>query len=257
MSQTAHNHNQSHLLVMDQMLRQEKDYHAGVEANQLLVQQNRLVGDNAQDVLELLQDDPDFVQKQHDRLKALTVQNQERTHSIDLFVQSLKNLRSSQSETDIDDFEQALTQELQRLEQSQPCPDPTKSQAYQELLEGLGESTANQNQDNQDNDDDDELQEIHQERSVKCPIMGSFLEEPMVSDKCGHAYSKAAILQYLGSRGTKACPVAGCPHHISQSNLQPDLALQQLVRRHKRRQSHQNKVLSQTAMSVDDDEDDE
>lgn len=71
-------------------------------------------------------------------------------------------------------------------------------------------------------------------RSLKCPLTGKWLDDPVRNILCGHAYSKEAMLRHLTC--STNCPVAGCRNQkVNAQQLTPDLELTQLVRRQKRR----------------------
>jgi hypothetical protein len=93
--------------------------------------------------------------------------------------------------------------------------------------------------------EDDELTVVEGQNSgngLTCPLTASFLEDPVKNSRCGHAYSKAAIIVHLGR--TSVCPVAGCGNKdVRKSHLVPDLELIQLVRRQKRRRDAEREHL--------------
>ena len=130
-----------------------------------------------------------------------------------------------------------------------------------------GEGVANKNGDGNENDDEDLVvvgdgrKQKRQAGALTCPIMGTLLEDPVKSTRCGHAYSKAAIMSHL--RIKSCCPVAGCViKDMTANQLQPDLELVQLVRKAKRREDarREHLSLSQACLDIDDsfeNEDDE
>jgi SUMO ligase MMS21 Smc5/6 complex component len=72
------------------------------------------------------------------------------------------------------------------------------------LFVALGEATASAN--NDDDDDDDDLQVVTRAsgETLKCPIMGSYYEDPVKSSVCGHTYSRTGIENHL--RSSRKCP---------------------------------------------------
>ena len=98
------------------------------------------------------------------------------------------------------------------------------------LFVARGEATASAN--NDDDDDDDDLQVITRAsgETLKCPIMGSYYEDPVKSSICGHTYSRMGIENHL--RSSRKCPVAGCSNknNITRDQLQPDIEMQMKVR---------------------------
>lgn len=78
-----------------------------------------------------------------------------------------------------------------------------------------------------DVDDDDDLVASGGTSVLKCPIAGSYLEEPVRSTKCVHVFSKAAFESYVReTRGAVDCPVSGCNGRFtSVSDCVPDEAI--------------------------------
>ncbi|KAF9220964.1 hypothetical protein BS17DRAFT_786274 [Gyrodon lividus] len=87
-------------------------------------------------------------------------------------------------------------------------------------------------------DDDDDLEIGGVTQDYKCPITLVILENPMTSQVCGHAYSAAAIQDYLRRAGGdgKPCPASGCNKRITMDQLQADKDLEKRVKIVARRQ---------------------
>ncbi|KAL5493163.1 hypothetical protein EMCRGX_G014301 [Ephydatia muelleri] len=71
-------------------------------------------------------------------------------------------------------------------------------------------------------------------RSLVCPLTKKQMEEPVRSRKCGHSYSKAAILEHIARRRDAKCPV--CGQLIREEELESDGVLIKLLKKEKRKQ---------------------
>jgi hypothetical protein len=95
--------------------------------------------------------------------------------------------------------------------------------------------------------------------TLRCPLTGKLLEDPVKNSVCGHAYSKKAIQAHLAI--SSLCPVAGCRNEqVRWQHLKVnDVELTQLLRRHKRREDaeREQRQFSQVLDDEDDDEDDD
>ena len=119
-----------------------------------------------------------------------------------------------------------------------------------EILTELGEQTTASN-----NDDDIQIMSGQQDASLKCPITTALLEEPMKNKVCGHVYSKPGILQMIGRVRQCKCPVPGCGNNrVTVDQLEPDVEMDTLVRRERRRLNHAKEQQASQAHSVDSDE---
>ena len=89
--------------------------------------------------------------------------------------------------------------------------------------------------------------------SVKCPLTGCYLEDPVSNSVCGHTYSRAAVEEHINRRsghcsfcvteevilvsrtGREArCPVCSGPVSLGSLRAEPELA--DRVRRAKRKE---------------------
>jgi SUMO ligase MMS21 Smc5/6 complex component len=100
-------------------------------------------------------------------------------------------------------------------------------------------------------------------QDFKCPLTLQRLAHPMVSRVCKHAYSRAAILEFLGpGGGAKKCPASGCGHMVGRADLAEDQGLARRVRDAARREEDRaerargEKGADET-LDVDIDDDDE
>lgn len=91
----------------------------------------------------------------------------------------------------------------------------------------------NRNGQNED-DDDDELVITEQQESIICPITKKLMSEPLVSKRCGHSYSSIIkdVIRDNPERRIE-CPVAGCVHFVTLSDLEPNKSLARKIRRKK------------------------
>ncbi|CAI8024014.1 E3 SUMO-protein ligase NSE2 [Geodia barretti] len=73
------------------------------------------------------------------------------------------------------------------------------------------------------------------QQSLKCPLTGTYLEDPVSNSGCGHTYSRAAVMEHIRHRAVRAarCPVCSGP--LTVSCLQPEPRLAKKVRRAKRK----------------------
>ncbi|KAJ3178621.1 hypothetical protein HDU87_003444 [Geranomyces variabilis] len=82
-----------------------------------------------------------------------------------------------------------------------------------------------------DADDDDDFAIVSQVESYKCPLTQLFLEDPLTSKVCNHSYSSDAIKHHIKEslrtqpHGRAECPVAGCKHYVSLTDLKPNKKL--------------------------------
>lgn len=91
-------------------------------------------------------------------------------------------------------------------------------------------------------------------RDYKCPITGEYLEDP-VRARCGHHFSRDAVLQYIQmlseTNGDEiACPVSGCHFPIRTSELVTDAGIGPLVNAARARERHRTQSVRAHATSV-------
>jgi SUMO ligase MMS21 Smc5/6 complex component len=90
----------------------------------------------------------------------------------------------------------------------------------------------------------------------------TLFEEPCRNKKCGHVYSREAILNYLKTqqrnRRPCKCPTAGCDNlHVTEDQLEKDAMLEIAVNRERRRIDKQRLDRASQASQVEDDDDEE
>ncbi|KAJ3168342.1 hypothetical protein HDU88_001782 [Geranomyces variabilis] len=80
-------------------------------------------------------------------------------------------------------------------------------------------------------EDDADFTIVSQVESYKCPLTQLFLEDPVTSKVCNHSYSSEAIKHHIKQslqtqpHGRAECPVAGCKHYVSLTDLKPNKKL--------------------------------
>ena len=86
-----------------------------------------------------------------------------------------------------------------------------------------------------DEDDEDSDIDVMQpvEVSLICSLTNAEFVEPVKNSKCGHTYSKEAILQHIttGKKGAVGCPMIGCRGVVSSKTLVPDLDMERELTR--------------------------
>ena len=76
------------------------------------------------------------------------------------------------------------------------------------------------------------------QQTLICPITKQTLVSPVRSNKCGHVYSKEAILLHIKNikkkgRNLPSCPVAGCSHTVDLNDLERDVDIERQLKRKK------------------------
>ena len=193
-------------------------------------------------------------QEQRNRLIKVAETNVENMRNVNAFIgtlnQSIRPRIEQQKEGEAPlDYEQLILEKMQEYRQAQKDSelDMKDEQFVREIKTALGLENASAN-----DDKDDDLQVVSRGSSetLKCPIMGSYFEEPVKSSVCGHTYSKKGILNHL--RTNRKCPVAGCSNNdITQAQLEPDYETEMKVRRQRRKSDHE-KAQRMTQEVLDD-----
>lgn len=196
-------------------------------------------------------------QEQRNRLIKVSEANVSNMREIQAFIASLNqsirpNIEQQKEGDEPQDYEKLILEKMKEYRQAQKDSelDMDDEQFVREIKTALGEATTSANGD----DDDDDLQVVARgsTETLKCPIMGTYFEEPVKSKVCGHTYSKMGIFNHLKS--DRKCPVAGCSNrNITQDQLEPDMEKEMKVRR-QRRKSDQEKAQRMTQDLMDSDE---
>lgn len=216
-----------------------------------------------------------WLKEQRERLKRLAERNVENERLVQSLVAAATHLRdqvlhasSSQQEDtkvvlDYEEKIQSLVQENLEANKSSQLPLEQETM-YREVCSELGEKLAKKPKRSRGGgeDDDDDIEVFRaagsQANSLKCPITGMFLEEPMKNKVCGHLYSKEAIMHHLQTklrnRRTPNCPVAGCGNTVTLEQLEKDVMMKTMVRREMRRQDQANQLRATQASVLESDE---
>ncbi|ORX59853.1 hypothetical protein BCR36DRAFT_341864 [Piromyces finnis] len=83
-------------------------------------------------------------------------------------------------------------------------------------------------------DEDDDIVITNRQESFKCPITKRIMTDPLISRRCEHSYS--SIIKEMINKSQERrieCPVAGCIHFVTLSDLRPNKLLARKIRRKK------------------------
>ncbi|KAJ3028891.1 hypothetical protein HDV00_009920 [Rhizophlyctis rosea] len=83
-------------------------------------------------------------------------------------------------------------------------------------------------------DSDDDIVITSQSESYLDPLTQTLLTQPVTSSDCGHSYSRASIMAYIGRAPHTECPVAGCKKFVRLADLQPNKRLERAVAQRRR-----------------------
>lgn len=237
-------HQQSTLIV-DQMVRKEKQYMAGVKENHdlgLALASRLQKGSTVEGLL-----DPAQASKYRERVKALSQKNVLHERKVKAFCSSLRKIKNTQEPAE--DYQQVLSSTIEKEMEAitQNSVEVHQEPKYLDICQELGEVSA----DNQD----DELEVLNNESSVnlKCPLSGALLENPVRNKVCKHVYSKQHIMHHL--RTDRRCPAVGCGNNlVTAEQLEDDSKTARLVQREKIRQEKERTQQSQHAMDLEEEE---
>jgi len=83
-------------------------------------------------------------------------------------------------------------------------------------------------------DEDDDIVITNRQESTKCPITKRTMTDPLISRRCEHSYSSVIKDIIKKSEAMRIeCPVAGCVHFVTLSDLKPNKLLARKIRRKK------------------------
>ncbi|WVW84573.1 hypothetical protein I302_106607 [Kwoniella bestiolae CBS 10118] len=113
-----------------------------------------------------------------------------------------------------------------------------------------------------DESDDDEIDIGGTTQTYRCPITLTLYQDATTSNKCGHSFSRAAIMDLIDSakkqRRVSKCPVTGCAAVLEKSDLKANPSLQkradEFARRERRREDEREE--GDDTIAIDDDEED-
>jgi hypothetical protein len=244
-----HQNNNGITLLTNSMIRREGEYRKGIDENRTMVNSlaSRLARNGKFDNLL----DDDSMNEFRTSLKMLAEGNIANERFLTAYLGAVTSIGNSGNQ-EMDNFqgllEQTVEQELKKVnDQSPPL---TEEPRYLELCMKLGEI-----------DEDEDLAVLPQENasSLKCPIKGTLMEDPVKSTVCGHSYSREGIEQHIkNSNVHTSCPMYGCRNNrLNWDQLVDDPETAMLVRREKKRQVYAKKSQSQSQAAIDMDDDEE
>ncbi|WVF69367.1 hypothetical protein IAT40_004143 [Kwoniella sp. CBS 6097] len=115
-----------------------------------------------------------------------------------------------------------------------------------------------------DESDDDEIDFGGATQNYRCPLTLSLYVDAVTSSKCGHSFSKAAIISNIENnkkaRRPPKCPVTGCNKELEKADLKANPALQKRADEFERRQqlrAEENEGGDETLMIEEDDDDED
>lgn len=243
--------------VLRQMLRKENDYFTGLKENQgLITAAAQRLQHGGQ--VETLLGNNNKLQEYRETLKALAANNVMEERYVKSYVRGLQELDTHGAEPSID-FSKQLRHAMSNAQEAIENDSVQVNQEtyYLTVCRELGESNASG--DTADVDDDIVLmaQDDNRGRSLKCPITGMLMKDPYRNRICGHTYEHEAIKQHMRKDRFKRCPVAGCQNqNLVLTQLEPDMATAQLIRREKIRLQHskEHQRATQDAIEFEDEE---
>lgn len=272
---------QSSTVAINRMIAREGNYREAISKNQTflkLVAESFLVKDGTTESVLLnaavdgeksTHELQELFQEQRQRLQQISHKNVENNRQVQAFVGALAQVHEQkiahtallgEEEANLPNYEKIITETMEeyRTNISASQLNMQDEQYCREIMTALGEQASKEIQE----EDEDDLQVVGGGRgtsseALKCPIMGTLIEEPLKSKLCGHVYSKAGIYQHLIS--SKKCPIAGCNNsQLTKQQLEPDHETEMKVRRQRRREEQERQHrATQDAFDIDDDDDEE
>lgn len=221
------------------------------------------------DIASLWEDDPEmksefqsFMEEQTPFVQEMSASTVRRQFHVKHFVQAVRELQEQSSTGEASPAEIAAT--LDTLLQQQKSSNGGESENllqqdefYRQVMEALGKETS------ANDDEDDDIHYVaaaipSSSASLKCPITAVLMEDPVQNPICGHTYSLAGIRQHLSNAGNRACrcPVAGCMNRtaIVEDKLTKNYAVEQAVRREKRRVQQEFQRIASQANDLEEDD---
>jgi hypothetical protein len=192
--------------------------------------------------LELKEDEHPLISKLAEALQEL--------YEKELFIKGQKRILETarskllSKEVDLKDLDEYYQNEISSLKKS------VKTSGTSEHLKEL--KTLRAQLRGMEDDQDEELRVVSQRVSYICPITTKLLVDPVKSSKCGHVYSKAAIIQMMVThgRGDVECPKAGCYQYVRESYLTVDRNITRAVAREEQRLQLEEEKEKESYMSI-------
>lgn len=231
--------------VVHQMIRREKKYREGIQRNHAFacaMAQSLAKGGRLEGILG------DKLDGYRNELRQLSETNVKHNREVDAFIATL---RKTLDNPDIKEYSSFISEnkdsELQKINQN--SVQVHQERMYLDLCTNLGDVSA------QDQDDELEVVGGNSTTSLKCPITGTLLKDPVRNKVCHHVYSKHAILAYIRN-GNNKCPNVGCGNtNLSLGQLEDDFQTARLVQREGIRLEQEKIQRTQNAMDLADDDD--
>jgi hypothetical protein len=198
----------------------------------------------------------EFMMEQKQRLMKVAGQNVLQDRQIDVFVTALDAVRQSlqNDPNQQQDYGALLESEMTKATQQQPPLNIHQQPMVRDLRLALGlQASAD------DPEEEEELQIIatSSTQTLKCPLSGAMLQDPVRSKVCKHVYSKVALQQYLAQKQGRncACPVVGCTNrNLTFVSCEPDHTTAMQIKRRERKQAHEKELRMSQAANVDSDD---
>jgi hypothetical protein len=239
-------------------------YRSGIRTNHELAMsfaaslQDMALGD-----AELEDELHEFIMEQKLRIMKTSEQNALLDRKLNAFLDALSSVQKEfdQSSGVECDFEAVLSCKIMEATEQQPHFQPQESAMVQELQAALGIRNTELKE-----EEEEDLQVLpthsNNHGSLKCPISGGILVNPVRSQDCNHVYSRDALEQYVaqsntrGSKNKCKCPVAGCTNMtLSLKSCEPDSVAAMAVKRYQRKQAQEQEILLSQAADGESDED--
>ena len=196
----------------------------------------------------------DFMMEQKLRLVKAAEQSVALDRKIDAFEVALATVTTSlQQNRQEEDYEALLASEIASATNSQPPINVQHAPKVRELRGALDLQITG------DDDEEEELQVLTSSgtQSLKCPFSGAIFQDPVRNKVCKHVYSRASLEQMLAQGKGKrnhTCPVVGCSNrNLTLASCEPDRNTAMAVKRHERKQAHQQELRMSQAANVDSD----
>ena len=93
------------------------------------------------------------------------------------------------------------------------------------------------------------------EVSLTCPLAKTLMVDPVKNKKCGHSFSKQAILHHIrkyrqNHRKEATCPIGGCNVKLKEADFEPNADLEKAIRKKEREERRGRKEKENNAVVV-------
>lgn len=234
-----------------------------------------------------------FLIEQRTKLKEFTAENVRRSQDLEYFLRALDSVRADvrakqqveegnntingsgeeEHTTVSPDYTKVIQNKIDSLRVQSQMSDVSDSSVYdhqfcQEMRARLGEkekrrkkSSSTRRSCGGDDDDEDELeiiptQSTDSEKTLKCPITGTWYEKPLRNKLCKHVISTAGF-ELMSKTKKFACPVYGCTNKYTKDQLEDDIEMEMKVARHRTRMRREQELTQQNEESSGAEEEEE